>query len=357
MNKRQIVFLAPYPTPENIKEGMMQRVAAVDALFDNTHWEKIYLRPHFKSCRNTKREVAPDIWEYHLSIWTARRQIIRLLNQADIVYCHSLYGISVCGLLYWRSLRCPNTIWDVHGIIPEELSYAGSSRLKVALFSRLEHLVAHHVTKIVTVTDAMRNHLQKKYPQCKARFYTYAILPLTTTEAREPSSEPTSETVLLYSGNTQKYQNIPRMVQHIARLADQPGLRFEILTGSPEAMRSIFTPHGLGDAPNIHIHSVMPHELGKYYQQAHYGYALRDDIDVNNVACPTKVVEYLAYGIRPIVLQPSIGDFNSMGYEYVLLADATSSLPAAKSLKNYQLYRQLQLACAPESYLTFLLEP
>lgn len=356
MNKRQIVFLAPYPTPENIKEGMMQRVAAIDALFDTDHWTKIYLRPQFKSCRNTKREVAPGIWEYTLSIWTARRQIIRLLNQAEIVYCHSLYGISICGLLYWRSIRCTNTIWDAHGIIPEELSYAGSSRLKVTLFSRLERIVAHHVTKIVTVTDAMRNHIQKKYPKCKAQFYTYAILPLTTNDATEPSTEPASETVFLYSGNTQKYQNIPQMAQHIARLANHPGVRFEILTGDPDAMQSIFAAYGLSNMPNLHIHSVMPHELGKYYQQAHYGYALRDDIDVNNVACPTKIGEYLAYGMRPIVLQPNIGDFNSMGYEYVLLEAATSSLPATKSLKNYHLYLQLKKASAPEAYRIFLLK-
>ena len=357
MKNRLIVFLAPYPTSENIKEGMMQRVAAIDALFDNNHWNKIYLRPQFKNCHNTKQKVAPGIWEYTLSIWTARRQIIHLLNRAEIIYCHSLYGISICGLLYWRSIRCANTIWDVHGIIPEELSYAGSNRLKVALFSRLERIVACHVAKIVTVTDVMRTHLQQKYPRCEARFYTYAILPLTVADVSEPTKEIAAETVFLYSGNVQKYQNIPRMVQHIASMANQRGVRFEILTGSPEAMRTVFAEYGLSEASNIHIHSVMPHELGVYYRQAHYGYALRDNIDVNNVACPTKIVEYMAYGIRPVVLQPNIGDFNDMGYEHVLIEEATLDLPATKSRKNYDLYLQLQQASSPEKYRTFLIEP
>lgn len=42
---------------------------------------------------------------------------------------------------------------------------------------------------------------------------------------------------------------------------------------------------------------------------------------VNKVACPTKLIEYLEHGIIPIVLQPEIGDFNKMGYRYILNDD------------------------------------
>lgn len=57
------------------------------------------------------------------------------------------------------------------------------------------------------------------------------------------------------------------------------------------------------------------------YQTAHYGFVLRDDITVNNVACPTKLVEYLQYGILPILLTPNIGDFAARGMEYLPLED------------------------------------
>ncbi|DAB11228.1 TPA: hypothetical protein CPT98_01885 [Candidatus Gastranaerophilales bacterium HUM_19] len=44
---------------------------------------------------------------------------------------------------------------------------------------------------------------------------------------------------------------------------------------------------------------------------------MRDDIIVNRVACPTKIIDYLEYGIIPIISCPEIGDFNKMGYSYI----------------------------------------
>lgn len=352
---KKIVFLAPYPTQDNIKEGMMQRIAAIDELFPSSEWEKSYITPSFKSFSNKEHEVANGVMEYKLSIWTGKKKLLFLINQADIVYCHSLYGVSICGLFYWRNVQCPNTIWDVHGIIPEELEFAGVSKLKIKLFEYLENIVAHNVTKITTVTHAMQEHLQRKYPDCKAKFHTYAILPITIVKGEEQSTNTDTEIVLLYSGNTQKYQNIPLMAQSIAKLIDRPGLRFEILTGSPQAMYSIFEHYGIKDKANVHINSVLPSELDKYYSKAHYGYVLRDDIDVNRVACPTKIVEYLAYGLRPVVLQPFIGDFAQMGYEYIDVKELSNTdLQRSKSTKNIDIYQQLIIDNNIEDYKSFI---
>lgn len=336
----------------------MQRVAAVDAMFSSSEWSKSYVVPSFKKFKNTQHEVAENVVQYNLSIWIGRKQILELLNQADVVYCHSLYGISICGLLYWRSVQCQNIIWDVHGIIPEELRFAGERWLKIKLFERLELMVAGNVTKITVVTHAMQEHLQSKYPDCHAKFYTYAILPLTIETPKAPSNFDNQNVVLLYAGNTQKYQNIPLMAKNIASLVDRAGVRFEILTGAMEEMRAIFTQYGLNDKHNVHINSVKPSELDAYYSQAHYGYVLRDDIDVNRVACPTKIVEYLAYGLRPIVIQPRIGDFAEMGYEYVGVEELHSiSLKNTKSTQNSAIYHNLVENSDARRYYTFIEQP
>ena len=46
-------------------------------------------------------------------------------------------------------------------------------------------------------------------------------------------------------------------------------------------------------------------------------YLIQFDIVVNRVACPTKLVEYMFYGITPIVLSKEIDDYNELGYEYL----------------------------------------
>lgn len=48
---------------------------------------------------------------------------------------------------------------------------------------------------------------------------------------------------------------------------------------------------------------------------------MRDPVLLNQVACPTKLVEYLYWGVVPIVSTPSIGDFAELGFAYVLLDD------------------------------------
>ena len=53
-------------------------------------------------------------------------------------------------------------------------------------------------------------------------------------------------------------------------------------------------------------------EMKEVYRHAQYGFVLRDDIVVNNVACPTKIIDYIKYDIIPIVKSPHIGDFEGM---------------------------------------------
>uniref|UniRef100_UPI0040266C07 hypothetical protein n=1 Tax=Phocaeicola vulgatus TaxID=821 RepID=UPI0040266C07 len=54
-----------------------------------------------------------------------------------------------------------------------------------------------------------------------------------------------------------------------------------------------------------------------YYLKNDCGVVLRKDNIVNRVACPTKLIDYLQYGLIPIVLSPHIGDFYNLGYKYI----------------------------------------
>lgn len=71
----------------------------------------------------------------------------------------------------------------------------------------------------------------------------------------------------------------------------------------------------------------------------YYVFVLRDDILVNQVACPTKIVEYLNYGIIPIVLSENIGDFKELGYEYLSINDFNHNVAKRKSLNNTEVVK------------------
>lgn len=67
---------------------------------------------------------------------------------------------------------------------------------------------------------------------------------------------------------------------------------------------------------------------------AHYGFILRDKHILNRVAAPTKMVEYLFFGIIPIVKYEEIGDVLKLGYEYISYKSDLSNLEPKKSKKN-----------------------
>jgi hypothetical protein len=84
------------------------------------------------------------------------------------------------------------------------------------------------------------------------------------------------------------------------------------------------------------------------YSECHYGLILRQDDPVNHVACPTKLIEYLAYGVVPVVDSPRIGDFLELGMRYVTLADLESgNLPQEEERRemaraNYAVFERLR---------------
>ncbi|WP_051691885.1 glycosyltransferase [Pedobacter borealis] len=353
---KKIVFLAPFSTPENIKEGMMQRVDAVDKMFGNNEYKKTYIIPRFKTFKTEHKEVDNNIVEINLSIWLSFFLLLRKLKDADVVYCHSLYGMSLAGIFFLPFFKGNNFVWDVHGIIPEEIKLAGHSKLKQFVYSVLERLVIKKSTKIIVVTNAMRKHFCKKYNDIKADFLVYPILP-NTINIENGFEEKGDKINILYAGNMQGYQNIPLMVESIKKIVDIPNSYFYILTGQKQKMQEMFNINGLSDKKNIFIDSVSPNELDKYYKKAHYGFVLRDDVDVNNVACPTKIIEYLAYGMTCITLSNKIGDFYELGFDFINLDKLKiEKLKEIKSFKNHEIYCRINAENKPSKLTSFILK-
>lgn len=114
------------------------------------------------------------------------------------------------------------------------------------------------------------------------------------------------------------------------------------LTGKPNYFKEPLEKIGIHENNSISIKSVSPLELESYYKESHYGFILRDDILVNRVACPTKLIEYLGYGINPIILSEKIGDFEDFGYEHIRLDQFNTALKAKKSTKNIDIFNQIK---------------
>lgn len=360
----EIAIIGSYPNAYNVRDGMMQRIKNIDGVFINKR--RIYLdlslRKYFRAEYSEQNgELAIFRMNYFFSIF----KVLKELRHVKVIYIHSIYNLEriliPLMILSKMNNKAMRLILDFHGIVPEELKYVHKllasgvmSSVEKAFFSTLSRKFE---CSAVFVTKKMQEFYQKKYSHefvnLKASVI-YPILPknglrelvekdqVMIKELRAKLSIEESDIVVGYSGNLQKWQNIDLMLRYIAECSSQHNVKFLILTGHVSAFMRWLENYEAIPRNRIKILSVEPQHLWLYYSVMNYGFVLRDNIDVNQVANPTKLVEYLFYGIVPIVLSPKIGDYDELGYDYIIAEDlCRRKLTPAKSAKNQHIIAKM----------------
>lgn len=329
-----ILFLSKYPeTQKEFRDGFYQRVENIDQFYLDE--ERIYL--HTSIFKNRKKKVIIDGLKTQIScnIFLHFFVIMSLFNKSSIIYIQSIYNAlnTILFILLYNKFY----VLDLHGVVPEELIMQKKKKLAF-IFSNIEKILFKKINIGIAVTNKMAEHYKIKYPNSNAKYIIYAILPSHLMPYEVETSE--NDTVeVIYSGNTQVWQNIDLMLSSIKKNINNQ-FNFTILTGEPEKFIEKLNKYGI-DINKITLKSVKPEELEGFYKKSHYGFVLRDDILVNRVACPTKIIEYLNYGITPIILSEKIGDFEDFGYEYISLNDLNGYLLVGKSLKNIEVVNEI----------------
>lgn len=336
-----IVFIGAYPSADNEKDGMVQRVGAIDRHYHQV--KRVYLdigyRQHFKI---RVERPAPHLLVLRLNLLLHLPVILYFGFRARRLYVHSIYNaIKVLYLYPFKPV-----ITDMHGVVPEELKLRRRPRWAF-IFGLVERYVLSASTLVITVTQAMTRHFQRKYGDLPVPVIVLPII--TPIPGGHPVRDATrKELCCIYSGGTQAWQNIDRMIDAMARM---PGsCHYLVLTGNAEAMSHRLQAAGLDQS--VEVQSVPQEQVFDYYAQADLGFVLRDDDIINQVACPTKLAEYLGCGVIPVVLQPRIGDFHEYGFAYLLLEDLLQGrLPGPAERErmrhvNYTVMEELQRVCA-----------
>lgn len=332
-----ILFVANYPTLETIKEGMSQRMFAVDNQFEAEVRCYLFVS-HRMFWKKKEIEIKEGIKQYRCNLFVHFFFILNLFRRSNLVYFHSMLNAFLVFPMFFLGKREAKYVLDVHGIVPEEQAMNGR-HLRAKLYNLIERKLFKILDYAVVVTEQMKDFYVRKYPYTKhkVKYIVYPIISDNILKVKfdDFENEENQTVEVIYSGNTQSWQNIPSMVELIKKNIFS-NVNYTILTGDIENMNRIFLEKGVFiENSNIVIKSVKPEELEEYYKKAHYGFILRDDIDVNRVACPTKMMEYLCYGITPIVDLVHIGDFGSYGYDYITRIDfEENNLVPRKSNKN-----------------------
>ena len=347
MFDKKLVIISNYPNSDEIKDGMMQRVANIDDYlldYDRSYLQ-IGIKNNFrKYVKNEKRNMT----KYKFNFLIHYFSILRILIKSDTIYVHSIYNFLrlIPFLLF---LNKKNIILDFHGVVPEELEFM-NKKFKSFIYNIVEKIAVSYSKHIIFVTESMENYIANKYKLNNYKSYILNIFSknvfrtANTDELdslRDKYNINEDDVVFIYSGNTQKWQNIDLMLSCISKFKNVKNYKFIILTGEIEIIKNKLEEFSLLDQNNIIIDTVSPEELGNFYTIAHYGFVLRDEHILNSVANPTKLVEYMWYGIIPIVKFEDLGDYSNLGYEYIKYENLHGTMNNLKSKTNDEIIKNI----------------
>jgi len=324
--------------PTNISFSVFEATKLHGDLFKTADRDVIYL--------SRNKELARNDINYFSNLFT----LINYFRKEDEGI---IYGITVFEVLagYVATLfnRKIKTFFWVQGLIDEEDYFSRKSKMRFYIFKLLMIVCLRLSSKLVVVTEYMFKILVDNYG-CNPN-KEYLILNCKSRVHYNGSTKiPNS---LCYIGGLSKWQNVDKSLQFFNELCkENEQFSFYIATFDHEELRRLINLH-IDEIfkKNIHLVKVKESEdVEKFLSQMQYGFLIRDNLLLNNVASPIKLAEYLACGVNPI-MSPCLIDFKNTIIQKeagIILAD--TFIDSIKDLKRHNHSSQKALLAYKASF-------
>jgi len=195
-------------------------------------------------------------------------------------------------------------IYWSQGIGPEE--QAGRI-LSVTYRTIAEFLAVRTSDLIFMVSYAMKDHFQRKYGYKKDN---YIVMPCFNISSPEQFNESKLATpTFVYAGGISSWQCVDQTLDTYKIVEKTlPSSKLIILSKAQEEFEKKIKERCIS---NYEVKYVQKEKLAEELSKYKYGFLLREDNPVNNVATPTKMNGYLASHLIPIFTD-AIRDFNNI---------------------------------------------
>lgn len=313
-----MLFITKYENGESTFGGMV-RVKDIEKITSNAEFLTVNLTQPFHYSF-TINENGNKV--YNVGVLRSNKAL-NVLSKHSALYFHTV-GNFIKLSPYLLFLKSKKKFIDLHGAQPEELSYS-KKVMQSILFSFFEKLAFKSCDVFIHVSRQMIAHFNDKYPGSKrvdlyVPIFSSSInineklkLRGQSLSARKSLQIFDDKPIFLYSGGIQAWQK-SELVVDFSISALEAGARVIILSMQKKFFKLKLSKYETSS--NLLILSVKPEELSKYYLAANYGVMFRDEHVLNEVASPTKLSEYLFYGMTPILTSIKVGDFVPLGIDY-----------------------------------------
>lgn len=207
-----------------------------------------------------------------------------------------------------------NQIVWMQGVVPEESYMRRHSRLRFSVLSYMEKFVLKKSKLLLLVSDDMLKHYEKKYKlSLKDKSIIMPCFNETAIVEDAFSKDKYKENTFLYAGGMAKWQCFDKIAELYSKIEKADGNTIlYVYTFDMAIAEETIREYGI---KNYKIGCVPSDKLSEEIKGIKYGFVLREDCAVNNVATPTKFSNYLANGIIPIY-SDSLHSFAAIDRKY-----------------------------------------
>ena len=241
------------------------------------------------------------------------KQNIKYINNVEEVYCYNKNTIIVVASIIdaYKLIKkgYKHIVMWFQGISPEESLMRHNNKIKYFILNQIEKKVLKKSEFCFFVSKKMKEHYQEKY-KIKFKQDNFFIMPCLNTTINKLSFEDKSKyknNYFAYIGSMEVWQNFDKTVSCYKSIEslNLKNCKLFVYTSEKEKAIDIINKYNV---ENYEVGYFDNTELFEELKKIKYGFILRDNIAVNNVATTTKISTYLSCGIIPIY-SASLVDF------------------------------------------------
>lgn len=211
-------------------------------------------------------------------------------------------------------------LW-MQGISPEESYMRHHSWIRFYILSAIEKMALKLSDMVFMVSDEMHIHYKRKYDFVPQNLF---IMPCLNEEMDKNQfyRHDYRKNVFVYAGTLSKWQCFEETIDLFKKIEDKYGdkVSLRILTKDIKSAKRIIKDKGV---MNYSLDFVPKEKVRDEMIDAKFGFCIREDNAVNNVATPTKLSSYVCNGVIPIYTS-AIKDFSDIAKNSIFALDVDS---------------------------------
>lgn len=240
-------------------------------------------------------------------------QTARLISKSDYVLVTTLKSFII---LYLSGKK--NFIYWYQGITPEEVYLMSGQKWKYYVNSFIEKLSLKTIKYKIGVSKYLFEHFEEKY-KVKIDWNTVFIMPCFNSELNENSFKTQGKyekNIFCYAGGTQAWQGFDEILRIYAEIEKKRDDVFLKIYSKDIAAAKLMIE--AAKLKHYSVDCVPQSEMDKALSDCKFGFIIREDNIINNVATPTKLGTYMANGVIPI-FSSTVHSFRDLSDDYKYL--------------------------------------